>query len=138
MQQATEHFDQFSADNGSLQNRDHKRCAGLAGVCGENKWDTELSEPYCYNMAGHLTIIVVQDRRRHLQLISNAKSILGRSWCQDVRTRPIERPAKVVLGIGVALDHKDRETHERRMFQEVSFARGNALEPKAPFTKDGC
>jgi hypothetical protein len=89
-------------------------------------------------MAACSAFAVVQDRRTHLKLVSIAKRIFASSWREHARPRPVKGPAKVVLGIGVSLDHEDREADERRMFQEGSLARGNALEPKAPLTKDGC
>jgi hypothetical protein len=110
----------------------------LAGVCAENEWDAEVSKPHCQSMAACSAFVVVQDRRRYLQLIRRANRILARSWREDACACTVKRPAQVVLGIGVALDHKDREADERGMFQEGSLARGSALEAKAPFTKDGC
>jgi len=89
-------------------------------------------------MAVCATFVIVEDRRRYLQLISRANRILASLWREDACPCTVKRPAKVVLGIGVALDHKDREADERRMFQEESLARSSALEAKAPFTKDGC
>ena len=77
-------------------------------------------------MAACSALVVLEDRRRYLELIGRANRTPVRSRREDARSCTVKRPAKIVLAIGVALDHKDREAYERRMFQEGSLARGSA------------
>jgi len=88
-------------------------------------------------MAACSAFVVVEDSRRYLELIGRANRILASSGRQDACTCTVERPAKVVLGIWVALDHKDREADERRMFQEGSWRAATRTNQRHLFTKDG-